>query len=151
MYSVLKEKKAIPKSGIIANTKILDIEGFLMASNHKTFFIHDSKVRKIRIMDKELANPIASKKAFQKYHQLIALITELLIDDDDSGDGYREALNQIERFRLEIKNKYRAYLKRVELEKMSRQLTVLQKEASKKLLEIQYTPKNYENESKRSR
>ena len=37
----------------------------------------------------------------------IKLLTDLLVEDDDSGDSYREALNQIERFRMMIKNKYR--------------------------------------------
>ena len=72
----------------------------------------------------------------KKYHKLIATLTELLVDDDDSGDSMREALNQIEKFRLEIKNKYRDYLKRKELELMSKQLVLLQKEANERLMEI---------------
>ena len=41
-----------------------------------------------------------------------------LIDnsDDESGDNYREALNQIERFRRMIKNKYRDFLIQEEIE-----------------------------------
>ena len=33
-----------------------------------------------------------------KYERLINKLTELLIDDDDSGETCREALNQVERF-----------------------------------------------------
>ncbi|MBR2246236.1 MAG: hypothetical protein IJ880_04290, partial [Bacilli bacterium] len=54
---------------------------------------------------------------------------------------YMEALNQIERFRRQIKNKYRAFLTRKELEKMSKQLKLLQMEAKNRMLEINM---NYE-------
>ena len=70
------------------------------------------------------------------YKKLLNLLAELLTDDDDSGDSYREALNQIERFRMIIKNKYRDFLLRQDLEKMSKKLVILQKEANNKLLEI---------------
>ena len=73
---------------------------------------------------------------FYKYNKLIVKLTDLITSDDDSGDDIREALNQIERFRLEIKNKYRNYLKKVELEKMSKELSTLKKAAEKRYLEF---------------
>ena len=66
----------------------------------------------------------------------IAILTELLISDDDSGESFREALNQIERFKVEIKSRYREYLKQKELEFMSKQLKALQKEATMRLYEL---------------
>ena len=47
----------------------------------------------------------------------------------------REALNQIEKFKLIIKNKYREFLNKKELELMSKQLVKLQKAANQRLLE----------------
>ena len=82
---------------------------------------------------------------------LINLLTDLLVSDDDSGDSYREALNQIEKFRMEIKNKYRRYLKKNELEKMSKQLMTLKKEATKKIIELQNSYLEYQNQSNRRR
>ena len=78
--------------------------------------------------------------------------TELLVDDDESGDTFREALNHIEKFRLEIKIKYRNYLKQKELEMMSKQLTQLQKVANERLLEIHNSYlESLDNENRRSR
>jgi len=148
MYSVSHKKN---KFILVDNTALLDINGFFMISGNKTIKIGNSMIRKICIVNKKLANPIAHKKVLQKYKQLIVLLTELLVEDDDGGESCREALNQIEKFRLEIKNKYRAYLQKNELEKMATQLALLQKEAKKKLYEIKAQYDIYVNETKRSR
>lgn len=135
---------------LIDRESIVDIQGFPMGSKARTFKINGSDIKSIQVMERKLANPLASKKAFARYNKLIAYLTELLIDDDDSGDSFREALNQIEKFRLEIKNKYRDFLKQKELEMMSKQLTALKKEAMKRLMEIQdsYINMNTNNRSK---
>jgi hypoxanthine phosphoribosyltransferase len=150
MYSV-SNKEYVNKGKLIDKTELLDIEGFLMGSHKKVFKIKGASIRELRITNKKLANPIASKIVFQKYNELLKLLTELLIDDDDSGDSFRVALNQIEKFRMEIKNKYRDYLLQKELEKMSKELKVLQKEAKQKLYDLQYSYLEYQNENRRSR
>ena len=60
-----------------------------------------------------------------------------MVSDDDSGSGIREALNEIEKFRQIIKNKYREYLTKKDLEAMSNKLTMIKKEANKRLIEIE--------------
>lgn len=149
MYSV--SEKYINKGKLLDKMELVDIDGFLMGNKNKTFKIKGTNIHQIRIMNRTLANPLASRKVFDKYNKLIHLLTELLLDDDDSGDSYREALNQIEKFRLEVKNKYRDYLKRKEIEKMSKQLSILQKEAKKKIMEMSYSKEEYENNNRRSR
>jgi hypothetical protein len=106
-------------------------------TSKKGFVIDDTLVINLEIMNKKLANGVVSKQVFKKYNRLIELLTELLISDDDSGDAFREALNHIEKFRLEVKIKYREFLKQQELEKMGKQLTLLKKEADKRMFEIQ--------------
>ncbi len=146
MYYILTNKD-LSDLLISDNTRLLDIEGFSMESRKKSFLIKGSSVTKIKVINKEMANSIVSKKVFKKYERLINKLTELLIDDDDSGDSCREALNQIEKFRLEIKIKYRHFLKKKELEKMSKQLVLLQKEANRKLIEIHNSYMEYNRSS----
>ena len=133
MYSLVKIKR---KGKVKPKKALLELSGFMMTSK-KGFVIEDTLVLNLEIMNKKLANGVVSKQVFKKYDRLIALLTELLISDDDSGDAFREALNHIEKFRLEVKIKYREFLKQQELEKMGKQLTLLKKEADKRMFEIQ--------------
>lgn len=130
MYKLYKVTK-------VGKINLFDLSSyFQMETKNKTFRINGEEISNIRITNKYLANPIVTAKVLKKYKKLIEYLTELLIDDDDSGDSYREALNQIEKFRLEIKNKYRDFLLKKELEMMSKQLVLLQKEANNRLLEL---------------
>ena len=129
MYSV-KIKKC---SGDIIEWN--EFNGFKMTSR-KGFHINGEVIRIITVMDKKLAHPFVEAKVMGKYSKLVPILTELLVSDDDTGDSFREALNHIEKFRLEIKNKYRAFLMKKELEFMSKQLTTLRKEAEKRLIEL---------------
>lgn len=135
MYSVSTKYKN--KNKLKDKTELLDINGFMMGSNNKIFKINGSNVKNIKLIDKKLANPLVSKKVLKKYNKLIAYLTDLLFDDDDSGESLREVLNQIEKFRLEIKVKYREFLKQKDLEKMSKQLITIKKEANNKIILLQ--------------
>ena len=108
----------------------------LVIKKNKVFNIGDYKVSNIVIYSKILGEKVVSSKVMKKYDKLIKYLTELLVSDDDTGDAMREALNQIEKFRLERKIKYRKILKKKELELMSKQLVKLQKIANERLIEI---------------
>ncbi len=136
MYSVVLKYKN--KNKLIDKSEIINLKGFMMASKSKIFKINDCQIKDIKVYDKKLANPLVNKKVNKKFTKLINYLTDLLVDDnDDSGESLQEVLNQIEKFRLEIKVKYREYLNQLELEKMSKQLITLQKEAKKRILELQ--------------
>ena len=149
MYSVDNKKKN--KNKLVDKTELIELDGFMMGSKSKVYKINGNEVRDIKVMDTNLASSLVKQQVAKKYEKLITYLTDLLVDDDDSGDTYREALNQIEKFRQEIKNKYRKFLKQKELEMMSKKLVVLQKEANKRLFEIQNSIYTYENENRRSK
>ena len=129
MYLITKYKS-------LGNLDNLEIKAIPMGSKEKKYDIGGTSVKNIVISNSLLATPIIQRKVMKKYKRLIAYLTELLVDDDSSGDAMREVLNQIEKFRLEITIKYRKFLKQKELEMMSKQLVKLQKIANEKLLEI---------------
>ena len=132
MYSINNKKS---KGKVI---EISELVGFPMGSSKKIFKVDGCNIKGIEVCDRNLANPLASKKVLKQYNKLITYLTQLLIDaDDDDGATYHEILNQIEKFRLIIKNRYRDFLKKKELEMMSKQLKVLQKETQSRLIELQ--------------
>lgn len=136
MYSINYKTNNIDRYKLDSD-KLAELDGFMMTSRKAGFKINNQVIKDVKVVAKDLASPLVSKKIINKYNKLIAILTELLISDDDTGDTFREALNRIEKFRLEIKNKYRSYLKQKELEMMSKQLMALKKEANMRLLEIQ--------------
>lgn len=131
MYSVHSEKKVKGKM-----EDIVIRSSFPMGNSKRVYKIGGCDIRSIQITGSFLASPMALDLVQKKYQKLINRLTELLTDDDDSGDSVREALNQIEKFRLEVKNKYRDFLKKKEMKLMATQLLLLQKEAMKRYLEI---------------
>ncbi len=134
----LEDKKALEK-----------IEGYQFGSNKKVHKINGNDITKLIIYNKKLANPIVKKQVDKKYKKLVSMITELLVSDDDTGRSQIEALTEIEKFRQIIKNKYREYLTKKDLEAMSKQLTIIQKEAKNKIIELQNAL--YENQLSRNR
>lgn len=137
MYSIQKIRIPKTKRSKIKVVDKIEAEGFVMPSRQNKFPINGMIVKNILIVDVKLARPIVTKKVNKLYKKLIMVLTELLITDDDSGESFREALNQIERFRQEIKNKYRAYLAKKDLDTMSKQLKMFQLEAKNRFIELQ--------------
>ncbi|MBR3048945.1 MAG: hypothetical protein IKG58_00090 [Bacilli bacterium] len=141
VYSLKKIKVPRTKRTKLEVKDLEIIYGINMPSRRREFMVLEMDFENINLISKKFAHIYASKKAFKLYNKLLLILTELLVTDDESGDTYMEALNQIERFRRQIKNKYRAFLTRKELEKMSKQLKLLQMEAKNRMLEINM---NYE-------
>ena len=133
MYTLSKKKRR--KKFYINGEELVNISHFDMKSRG-SFSIEGITVKNIRIYSFELAHPLVSKSVKIRFKKLLDLLTELLVSDDDSGDTLREALNQIEKFRLIIKNKYRDFLLNKELNEMSKKLKLLRKNAEEKLIEI---------------
>ncbi len=148
MYSI---NYSVINTGYLGEMNYVD-NGFVLGSRNKVFAIGGMYVKNIIIYAKQLAYVLVSEKVMNKFQKLVVVLTDLLVDDDESGESCREALNHIEKFRLEIKIKYRNYLKQQELELMSKQLTSLQKVANDRLLEIHNSYlDSLNNENKRSK
>ena len=115
----------------------LYLSGVMFGIENRSYKIGTVIIKNLEIYDKKLAHPIAVMQVKKKYEKLMNILPDLLISDDDSGESIRSALNEIERFRQIIKNKYREYLKEKDLKLMSSQLKVLQRQAKSKYLEMQ--------------
>ena len=138
MYSLNKKFKMKKKYKYQDEKQLRDLDGFMMPSKRKSgFMICVENISNIMFISYDMEEPLVRSYVSVKYKKLISFLTELLVTDDDNGDSYREALNQIEKFRLQIKNKYRDYLLSEELKLMAKQLGILQKEAKNQFVELQ--------------
>ena len=134
MYKVKTNNKASKK--IINKVDFVNLDGFLMTSKKQYFIINSERIKDIKVVDNELIKAMVSKKVKAKYKRLIAKITELFLDEDgDEAGNMSEVLNRIEKFRQEIKYKYRSYLEKKEISLMAKQLRNLQKEAQKRYID----------------
>lgn len=135
MYKIIKSDSSL--KGQFKNSDFEKLDSFLVSSRNGCLAVMGQKISTLKIYDVVLARPMVSRIANNKYKKLLMSVTELLISDDDTGDAFRMALNQIEKFRQEVKNKYRMFLERKELNLMAKQLSTLQEEAKNRLLELQ--------------
>lgn len=132
MYQIIRIEK---ESKILSNLD--ELKSFPFGVKNKIYKIKDDSVKNILIYQKKLAYPFAKIKAEKKYKKLMLILPDLLFNEDDDGESIIEALNQIERFRQIIKNKYRDFLTKKELETMAKKLSIMQKQAKERMLEIQ--------------
>ncbi len=135
MYKIIKSDSSL--KGQFKNSDFEKLDSFLVSSRNGCLVVMGQKISTLKIYDVVLARPMVSRMVNNKYKKLLMSVTELLISDDDTGDAFRMALNQIEKFRQEVKNKYRMFLERKELNLMAKQLSALQEESKNRLLELQ--------------
>lgn len=132
-YKIVKDNKKRKK----VKGSIVIYKGYKLISRSKNFMIGKTPITQIKITNKDLVHNIVKKKVDIRYQKLLKELTALLIADDSTGESAAIVLNQIEKFRQEIKNKYREYLTKKELDEMAKQLLRMKKEAKMKWVIIQ--------------
>lgn len=137
MYSVCKKKKIKKKWKYGDFEQLVNLKGFVLPTKSDGFNICGVRIKNIEVIDNELGRPLVSEYVSKKYRKLLKQLTELLISDDDTEESFRLVLDRIEKFRQEIKNKYRRFLEKKELEIMAKQLSALQKQAKIEFAELQ--------------
>ena len=73
---------------------------------------------------------------FKKILEYIASIYE--DDDDDTTDSLMKALNQVEKFKMELINKDRKYIEKEHIELSSKKVKLIEKELQDKMYEMAY-------------
>ena len=128
--------------------KSFTYNGDLTLGKELTIKSHDNKVS---IYSLDIQKVFISNKVYKKYLKLLKLVNFYLNSDDDTGTALEEALNEIERFRQLVKNKYKAYLLDKTLKEMSLELQKKIMDAKKRLVYIETKDYDYTNENRRSK
>ena len=142
-YHVVKDKE--DKS--ITYFEYDKIEGYDI-SPKKNAKIEDAiNVNKIVIINPTLANKVAKKKLDIKFRKLVELLNTIFESDDDTGDAYHQGLNEVEKLRQELVDKYKKHLENDEYDTMDKKLGILEHELKVRLFYIEKV-KEYEAEEK---
>ena len=128
--------------------KSFTYNGDLTLGKELTIKSHDNKVS---IYSLDIQKVFISNKVYKKYLKLLKLVNFYLTSDDDTGTALEEALNEIERFRQLVKNKYKAYLLDKTLKEMSLELQKKVMDVKKRLIYIETKDYDYTNENRRSK
>ena len=128
--------------------KSFTYNGDLTLGKELTIKSHDNKVSIYRL---DIQKVFISNKVYKKYLKLLKLVDFYLTSDDDTGTALEEALNEIERFRQLVKNKYKAYLLDKTLKEMSLELQKKVMDVKKRLIYIETKDYDYTNENRRSK
>lgn len=128
--------------------KTLEFDGILDLGKNLIIKSNDIKVS---IYNLDIQKVFISNKVYHKYLKLLKLVNFYLNSDDDTGTAYHEALNEIERFRQLVKNKYRSYLLDQTLKEMSLELQKKVMTAKKRLIFVETKSYDYINENRRSK
>ena len=101
-------------------------------------------VQKIVIINPTLANKVAKKKIDLKFRKLVTLLNVIFETDDETGSAYHQGLDEVNRLRMELINKYKKHLQESEFDTMEKKLGILEHELKVRLyyLEQQYEKEN---------
>lgn len=108
-------------------------------------------VNKIVIINPSLANKVAKKKIDLKFKKLVQLLNIIFESDDDTGTAYHQGLDELERLRQELVDKYKKYLEDSEYDTMDKKLGILEHEIKVRLFYLEKKEEYFKEKEGKSR
>ncbi len=128
-YLIVKEKNKKE----IAYFEYDKLDGFNMTSKNKNIKLKDAiNVNKMVIVNPSMVEKLIDKKINIRMRKLVNLIVNIYDSDDDPGSSMMQALNEIEKFKREMINKYLNYMNKKQLSNLEDKIRMLESEVTKK-------------------
>ncbi len=112
------------------------IDGYSLTPKSNIHFEDAIDVNRMIIINPSLIEKIVDKKIKRKFDTLITMLGIVCEEDDQSGEGYKLALDEAEKFRGELVNKYKRYLENEKLDLMFKKISILEDELKLRLQAI---------------
>lgn len=126
------------------------INGYSVAPKKNVKLKDGINVDKMVIINQSFIDKLINRKINAKFKELLTYINFIYDDTEDSGTTLREALNEIERFRRILYNKYNSYLSKERMDEIEKKIAILENEV--KLCLYNFNDINLvEKETRRSR
>ncbi len=104
------------------------ISGYSIKPNPNLKFQDAINVNKMILINPSLIEKMVDKKIKKRFDYLINLLSIVYENDDETGDGLELALNEAEKFRMELINKYKQYINEEKYELLMKKIAILEDE-----------------------
>ena len=104
------------------------ISGYNIKPNPKLKFQDAINVNRMILINPSLIEKMVDKKIKRRFDYLINLLSIVYENDDDTGEGLQLALDESEKFRNELCNKYKQYVKEEKYELLLKKIAILEDE-----------------------
>lgn len=143
-YLIIKEKDK--KEIVYLESK--DLKGYKITSKNKNIKLKDAiNVSKMIIINPSFIEKTINKKINNKFKKLIDLLTDICENDDDPSGNLMHALNEIEKFKRELINKYIEYLNKEQLKLLDKKIKILEQQITSRIYYL--SEDTYENKKSR--
>ncbi len=151
-YLIVKEKN----KKTIHYFEYNNLDGFNMVSKSKNIKLKDAiNVNKIVIINQSFIEKLINKKINGKIKKLIDLLNDIYNNEDSSEDpagSLMQALNEVEKFKREMINKYMDYMTKEQLKLLDKKIEILEQEVTLKAYYLnEESTKEKSNEEIKSR
>ena len=114
------------------------IDGYRLTSKKNANFFDDINISSVIIINPSFSEKIARKKMNSKFERLLTMMN-IVCDEDDTGEGLDIVLDEANKLKMELFNKYRKYLEEEEIELMYKKIEIVERELDLRRKAIEYT------------
>lgn len=114
------------------------IDGYNLRAKKNYNFFDDINVSRVIIINPSFSQKIARRKMNSKFERLLTMM-QVVCEDDDTGEGLDIVLDEANKLKMELINKYRKFLEAEELELMYKKIEIVEKELDLRKKAIVYT------------
>ena len=111
------------------------LDGYNLTTKKDVHFADAIDINRVIIINPTFIDKIATRKINSKFNKLINMMQVVceVGDDDESGEGYRIALDEANKLKMELWNKYKKFISDEKLELMIKKIEILEDELKLRL------------------
>ena len=109
------------------------LDGYNLRAKENIHFADAVDISRMIIINPTFIDKIATKKINAKFDKLINMMSFVCENEDESGEGYRIALDEANKLQMELINKYKKYIEDEKLELMLKKIEILSGELNLRL------------------
>ena len=139
--------KTIDKYTLVKNNDYVKLSNYHTSISYEIDEkeIKDLKLSNVLIVNDALIDQYMMKRINNRFKMILEYIARIYEDDeDDTSDSLMKALNQVEKFKMELINRDRKYIEKEHIALISKKVKIIEKELQDKMYEIAYRKRQNE-------